>query len=92
MSVIINNEELSWAANTDPTVYRMLEACYSLEQIISNLVKQKQEMFETIRNLDSLCPKKYKLPDGTIMVWHCPNHLIPETDTSQIQIPQEATK
>jgi hypothetical protein len=26
----------------------------------------------------AISPKKYRLPDGRVVVWHCPDELVPE--------------
>lgn len=71
----------SWTEVTlsDPIVNRAL--CYgeSLETTICRLVERHEKVMEELRKLHAIAPKKTQLPDGTIMVWHCPNELIPLT-------------
>ena len=36
--------------------------------------------------LEGIAPRKIKLPDGRIMIWHCPDELVPEHDMSNITV------
>jgi hypothetical protein len=61
----------------DATVQSMLSAGRSLEEIIVVLSREKTILSNEIIRLDSIAPKRYAMPDGTIRVWHCPDELIP---------------
>lgn len=64
---------------TDSTVAKMLEAGAGLESIIAQLVAEKEWGFKRIIALESIAPRKIRLPDGMVMVWHCPDDLIPDS-------------
>lgn len=71
--------ELREAYYTDATVHRCLCENLSLSETINALVTDKKAFFNELMKLHAIAPRKIKLPDGRIMVWHCPDHLIPET-------------
>lgn len=71
---------LKAAYDNDGTVNRMLRNNEPLEQIINVLVREKQLAQKIILDLESIAPRKIKMPDGTVMLWHCPVELIPTTE------------
>lgn len=76
-----------WVKNNDVTVHRMLrqDRCQPLEKIIVQLVREKEECFKRILDLESIAPRKITLPDGRVMVWRCPEGLIPDrTPNSEV--------
>lgn len=70
---------IEWAIVNDPTVHRMSRYNAPLEQIIAQLAQEKKELQDRISKLDQIAPRKMIMPDGTVMVWHCPDELIPST-------------
>lgn len=64
----------------DSTVCHMVKAGATKDEIISELVTDKELYLRRIIELDLIAPKKYKLPNGTIMEWRCPSDLVPLTD------------
>lgn len=42
--------------------------------------KTNDELTNRIMELENIAPRKIKMEDGTYEVFHCPDHLIPETD------------
>lgn len=67
------------AAHRDATLCRMLSERRSYEEIIVQLVKEKNDWFNKYLEADSLAPKKIQSPEGVTFVWHCPDELIPFT-------------
>ena len=67
------------ASMMDATVNAMRRAGRSLEGIIAQLVTEKESLRQRIMELDSIAPRKIKLEDGKVIVWRCPDHLIPES-------------
>lgn len=65
-----------WAELNDATVNQARRRGLTDEQIIEILVRQKEDMIKRMIELESLCPKKIRTPQG-VMVWHCPTELIP---------------
>ena len=63
---------------TDATVNAMLKHGRSLEEIIVALVCEKNRFTQRIIELESIAPRKIVLPDGHVMVWRCPDELVPE--------------
>jgi len=39
-------------------------------------------LIDRLMTLEGIAPRRIKLSDGRVMVWRCPDHLIPETDMS----------
>lgn len=62
---------------TDVTVYHLLKSGASLEEVIGALVADKERLVKRIMELESIAPRKVLLPDGRVMVWRCPDELIP---------------
>lgn len=63
---------------TDATVNAMLKHGRSLEETIVALVCEKNRFTQRIIELESIAPRKIVLPDGRVMVWRCPDELVPE--------------
>lgn len=63
---------------TDPVVYGMVSTGQPLERIICALVEQKQRLLSEIQKLHLIAPRKVVMQDGTVMVWRCPDELIPD--------------
>ena len=62
---------------TDSLTKAMLEAGQGLEEVIIEQVRQKREAWSVADRLRDIAPCRYRLKDGTIFVWHCPDDLIP---------------
>jgi len=61
----------------DATVARMLAAGCGAEEIIGQLADDKEAYLKEVLKLSTIAPRKVTLPDGRVVVWHCPDHLIP---------------
>jgi hypothetical protein len=61
----------------DPTVAVMLEMGKSLEAIIGQLASEKKQYLKRIVELECIAPRKIVLPGGGVMVWRCPDELVP---------------
>jgi hypothetical protein len=71
----------AWARYNDATVNMMLcgNACHT--EIIAVLAREKADLIKRIVELELIAPRKITLPDGRVMVCHCPDHLLPNTAT-----------
>lgn len=56
----------------------MLSDGHSLEAIIAELAREKADLQKRLTLLESICPKRYRLADGTILTWHCADEDVPE--------------
>lgn len=65
---------------SDVTVHEMLEHGRSLEETIVALVCEKNRFVQRILELESIAPRKIVMPDGRIMIWRCPDELVPEAN------------
>ena len=73
------------ACDTDPTVNAMIRHGCSLEETIVALVHEKSLLTQRIIKLESIAPRKIVLPDGRVMVWRCPDNLIPGDDSHETE-------
>lgn len=72
-----------WKAfNTDGTVHQFMSAGRSLEDLVAQLVSEKNELIRRLMAVEAIVPKKIRLPSGKVVYWHCPVDLIPFTDTT----------
>ena len=69
---------------TDVTVHQMLAHGRSLEETIVALVCEKNRFTQRIMELESIAPRKIVLPDGRVVVWRCPDELVPEMPNKQL--------
>lgn len=67
------------AKQCDATVNRMLKCGASLQDIIGVLAAEKERLVGRITELEGIAPKKIALKNGQVMVWHCPDELVPLT-------------
>lgn len=74
---------------TDATVNAMLKHGRSLEETIVALVCEKNRFTQRIIELESIAPRKIVLPDGRVMVWRCPDELVPEMPNKLLSDSQE---
>lgn len=63
----------------DARVQRAVRVGLDAEQIAIMLAKDNDKLVEQIMKLHAIAPRKIKLPDGSVRVWHCPHEHIPET-------------
>ena len=62
---------------SDVTVNAMLKHGRTLEETIVALVCEKNRFTQRIIELENIAPRKIVLPDGCVMVWRCPDELVP---------------
>ena len=62
----------------DGLVYAICHEAGTLEDCVVALVNQKQALIQRIVELERIAPKKVRLEDGTVMIWRCPDELVPE--------------
>lgn len=48
--------------------------------IVEQMIARHEKIMKKLADLKRLCPARYKLPNGRILVWHCPDELIPITE------------
>ena len=66
----------------NPIVAHIMRAGGTAEDCAVALSAHIDRLVERLMTLEGIAPRKIKLPDGRVMVWHCPDRLIPETDMS----------
>ncbi len=66
------------AMRNDPLLARMVEVGYSFEQIVLELVQDRERLVDRIMKLEFIAPYKFKATNGIEYIWRCPDHLVPE--------------
>jgi len=61
----------------NPTVHGGLRAGLSVEDIVVQLVNIQETLVENIKELKAIAPQKFRLSDGTVKIWRCPDRLVP---------------
>lgn len=74
----VGEGDYAWAWHNDVTVQSMAKSGAHAGEIIGALAQEKRALIERIAVLQSIAPKKITMTNGRVMVWHCPNELIPE--------------
>ena len=68
----------AWARYNDATVNAMICGNATPTEIIAVLAREKANLIEIIAGLELISPKKITMDDGSVMVYRCPVHLIPD--------------
>lgn len=63
----------------DPLINEALHRGANMDEIVHVMFVRHEAMMKRLMELESICPKRMKGPDGKIYVWHCPDELIPST-------------
>jgi hypothetical protein len=66
----------------NPIVAHIMRAGGTAEDCAVALAVHNDRLVDRLMTLEGIAPRRIKLPDGRVMVWRCPDHLIPETDMS----------
>lgn len=75
-------------ARHNAIVHEILSAGGTLEDVVVALDRCYRDALRECGRMRMLCPTRMKLPDGKIVVWRCPEDLIPLTDLSQVMEPE----
>ena len=62
----------------DSLVAHIIWAGGTAEDCACALALANKQLMERILKLEMIAPRKYKMPDGRIMIWRCPEKLVPE--------------
>lgn len=66
----------------NPIVAQIMRAGGTAEDCAVALSVQNNRLVDRVTLLEGVVPRKIRLPDGRVMVWRCPDNLVPETDMS----------
>lgn len=66
----------------NPIVAQIMRAGGTAEDCAVALAVYNDKLVERLMTLEGIAPRKIKLPDGRVMVWRCPDELVPMTDMS----------
>jgi len=64
-------------------VAQIMKAGGTAEDCAVALSVANDRLLDRVMLLEGIAPRRYKMPDGRVMVWHCPDNLVPETDLSK---------
>ncbi len=70
---------LEEAYHADAIIQRGIDQNWSKDHLIVILANEHRRLQERVMELEVVAAKRYQLPDGSIRIWHCPDHLIPLT-------------
>lgn len=68
------------AKRTDVTICRILKGGGSHADCVVALANEKERLLSRIEELESIAPRKIKLGNGKVMIWRCPDELVPLDD------------
>jgi hypothetical protein len=63
----------------DPYVNRIMKQGGTAEMCAVELANQNRELLRRVIELESIAPRKYRNEDGEMMIWRCPDGLVPLT-------------
>ena len=66
----------------NPIVSAILRAGGTPEDCCVALAHALEQTAEKAMRYMLIAPRKYRLPEGKVMIWRCPDELVPETDMS----------
>ena len=89
---MLMTSELKEATRKCPVVAAMHKAGETPEAIILILVKLKDQLLKDVEELTLLTPKRIRMPDGSLMIWRCPEELIPLQEMSLRDVGNSAWK
>ncbi len=75
-------ESLARAYHNDVTVHRMMRDCQPMEEIICQLVAEKEELLKNMTDLQMIAPRKITV-EGETLIYRCPDHLVPDANPPQ---------
>ena len=78
----MNNEAFSKMQLSNAIVAHIMRAGGTAEDCAVALAVHNDRLVDRLMTLEGIAPRRIKLPDGRVMVWRCPDRLIPETDMS----------
>lgn len=67
----------------NPIVAEIMRAGGTPEDCCVALAQALEQTAEKAMRYMMIAPRKIRLPDGRVMVWRCPEELVPETDMSE---------
>ena len=71
------SEKMRPVVHNNMIVHRILMDGGDLEDVVVALHEANKIQFHRIIALETIAPRKFTMPDGTVMVWHCPDKMIP---------------
>lgn len=75
--------EIREVVDNDPYVNSIVKQGGTLEMCVVELANQKRELLRRIIELEAIAPKAYRHTDGSVIVWRCPDELIPIIELSE---------
>jgi hypothetical protein len=61
----------------EPIVNCILRNGGSMEDVVVALAGERNAIIKRLEGAESIAPKKIRLPDGKVMIWRCPDELVP---------------
>ena len=73
----MSKSDYKWLILNDPTANNLSRKGASAEVIACALAQEKKILENRIFELEMIVPRKIKLPDGKVIIWHCPDEHVP---------------
>ena len=70
----------------NPIVAYIMRAGGTAEDCAVALAEHNDRLIARLMTLEGIAPRRIKLPDGRVMIWRCPEQLVPETDMSNTPV------
>lgn len=70
-------QDLRWR---NPIVAHIMRAGGTAKDCAVALATDNDRLIARLIALESIVPRRIKLPDGRVKVWHCPDSMVPEVD------------
>ena len=66
----------------NPIVEHTLQSGGTTEDCAIALAAHIERLVQRLMTLEGIAPRRIRVPGGRVMIWRCPDDLIPETDMS----------
>ena len=70
----------------NPIVTHIMRAGGTAEDCAVALAAHNDRLVDRLMTLEGIAPRRIKLPDGRVMIWRCPEQLVPETDMANEKV------
>lgn len=74
--------EFDRVRNRNPIIWKIMQMGGTAEDCAVALAENNDRLIARVMELEGIVPRRVKLPDGRVMIWRCPERLIPEMDIS----------
>ena len=76
-------------------VSQIMDAGGTAEDCAVSLAAMNDRLVVRVMALESIAPRRIRLPDGRVMVWRCPDSLVPDSDhigDATVMVPRDVAE